>query len=96
MEKSFFVYVLASKPNGVLYIGVTSDLVKRVHQHRSGEVDGFSKKYNVKQLVFFEEHADSEAAITREKQLKKWKRDWKVELIENSNPTWRDLYHDII
>ena len=96
MEKSFFVYVLASKPNGVLYIGVTSDLVKRIHQHRSGEVDGFSKKYNVKQLVFFEEHADSEAAITREKQLKKWKRDWKVELIEKSNPTWRDLYHDII
>lgn len=96
MDKSFFVYVLASKPNGVLYIGVTSDLVKRIHQHRSGEVDGFTKKYNVKQLVFFEEHADSEAAIKREKQLKKWKRDWKVELIEKSNPTWRDLYHDII
>ena len=95
MVKSFFVYILASKPQGTLYVGVTSDLVRRVYQHRTGDVEGFSANYNVKQLVYFEPHASAEAAITREKQLKKWKRDWKIRLIETENPYWDDLYDAI-
>ena len=92
MEKAFYVYILASERNGTLYIGVTSDLVKRVWQHREKSVEGFTKKYIVKHLVWFEVHADAVSAITREKQLKKWNRDWKLNLIQQENPTWRDLY----
>ncbi len=94
-EKAFCVYMLASKRNGTLYVGVTSDLAKRIWQHRNDEADGFTKKYKVHTLVWFEQHGSAEAAITREKQIKEWKRKWKVELIEGGNPTWRDLYEEI-
>ena len=95
-EKSPCVYLLASKPNGVIYLGVTSDIVKRVWQHKNAFVDGFSKKYKVHNLVWFEAHEDMGAAILREKRIKKWQRAWKVELIEEGNPVWCDLYGDII
>jgi putative endonuclease len=87
---------LASKRNGTLYIGVTSDLVKMVSEHRLGEIKGFTQEYGVKQLVYWESSGDITAAIQREKQLKKWKREWKLELIEKTNPEWTDLYHTII
>ena len=95
-EKFPCVYLLASRPDGVIYIGVTSDIVKRVWQHKSAFVNGFSKKYKVHNLVWFEAHLSMETAIMREKRIKKWKRAWKVELIEECNPGWRDLYGDII
>jgi len=95
MQKLGYVYILASKPRGTLYIGVTSDLVKRTYEHRNEMVDGFSKKYGTKLLVFYEVHDEIAAAITREKQMKKWNRAWKIRQIEESNPTWRDLYGDI-
>ena len=82
------VYLLASQRNGTLYVGVTSDLVNRVWQHRTDEMDGFSKKYNVHLLVWYEQHPSMESAIIREKAIKKWKRAWKVVLIEESNPDW--------
>ncbi len=94
--KTYFVYIIASKINGTLYIGVTSNLVKRVYEHKNKLVEGFTKKYNVHVLVHYETIEDINSAITREKQLKKWKRQWKIELIEKNNPNWRDLYYDII
>ena len=94
--KQPFVYILASRRNGTLYIGVTANLAERVWQHRSGLADGFTKKYGVHTLVWHEAHATMESAIAREKALKRWKRAWKLELIEKSNPTWRDLYHDVV
>lgn len=96
MEKRFWVYILASKPGGVLYIGVTSNLLQRIWQHREGVVKGFTQKYHVKRLVYFEEHTTAELAILREKRLKEWKRAMKVDLIERHNPTWDDLYPSII
>lgn len=93
---SYYVYVLASKKHGTLYIGVTNDLVRRVHEHRTNAIDGFTKKYGVHQLVYFEETEAIENAIHREKQLKKWKRDWKLDLIEEKNPNWDDLYPSLI
>ncbi len=93
--KSYYVYMLASKRNGTLYIGVTNDLVRRVYEHKQGLVEGFTKKYNVHNLVYFEETNDVESAITREKRLKKWNRKWKIELIEKTNPGWKDLYSEI-
>ena len=95
MEKHFFVYILASGRNGTLYIGVTSDLPKRTWEHKAKVVDGFTKKYNVDRLVWFQDCPDAESAITREKHLKEWTRRWKLELIEQSNPHWRDLYEDL-
>ncbi len=95
MNKQPAVYILASKRDGTLYIGVTSDLVKRVWEHKNDVVEGFTKKYGVHDLVYFEMHGDMESAITREKQLKKWNRAWKIELIGKNNPTWRDLWSDI-
>ena len=92
---SYFVYILASKINGTLYIGVTSNLCVRVEQHRSGEADGFTKKYGVHTLVYFEETSDVEGAIAREKALKKWSRAWKLRLIQEANPEWRDLYTEL-
>jgi putative endonuclease len=86
---------MASAAYGNLYIGVTSDPVKRVWQHREGVADGFTKKHAIKQLVWYEVHSCIVAAITREKQIKKWHRDWKVNLIQRVNPHWRDLYHEI-
>jgi putative endonuclease len=90
------VYMMASKRNGTLYIGVTSDLPRRVWEHREGVVDGFTKRYGVKMLVWYELHATMDAAIVREKQIKEWKRAWKLRLIETANPTWRDLSGDIM
>jgi len=90
VPKQFYVYILASKRNGTLYIGVTSNLVQRTWQHKEGQVEGFSKKYGVKNLVYFEVHETAESALTREKQMKKWERAWKIRLIERNNPEWRD------
>ena len=95
MEKQFYVYILASKRNGTLYLGVTSDIVKRVWQHKNGLAEGFTKKYGIERLVYYEIYEDAENAIKREKQLKKWRRAWKIELIEEKNSEWRDLYVDI-
>ena len=89
------MYILASKRNGTLYIGVTSELVKRIWEHKNNMVEGFTKRYNVHQLVWYELHGNMESAITREKRLKDWKRKWKLELIESSNPKWEDLYYMI-
>ena len=90
------VYILASKRNGTLYIGVTSNLIQRIWQHKNGVVDGFTDKYSVHNLVYFEQTADIQSAITREKRLKNWNRQWKINLIEANNPEWRDLYPEII
>jgi putative endonuclease len=87
---------LASKQNGTLYIGVTNDLVERVWQHKNDMTEGFSKKYAIHKLVYYELHRDMVAAITREKQLKKWYRAWKLELIEKQNPQWKDLWDEIV
>ena len=97
MQREFdpTVYLLASRKNGALYTGVTSDLVKRVHEHREGVVPGFTRKYGVKRLVWFERHATMEYAIVREKRIKKWLRVWKLELIERDNLGWRDLAEDL-
>ena len=95
-DRQFYVYVLGSQRNGTLYIGVTSDLVERVYEHKNNLVPGFTQEYNVHRLVYFETTDDVETAITRERQLKKWNRDWKIELIEKNNPDWRDLYFDLI
>jgi putative endonuclease len=93
--EQFFVYILASKRNGTLYVGVTNDLARRVFEHRDGLVPGFTKKYSVKRLVHFEACSSIIEAIAREKRLKRWKRTWKLALIEKDNPQWRDLYEDI-
>ena len=95
MSKHGYVYIMASGLNGTLYIGVTSDLVKRVYEHRNGIVDGFTKKYNCKLLVYFENHEGIHDAISREKAMKKWKRAWKLKRIFETNPDWRDLWEDI-
>ena len=92
---NYWVYILASRVGGTLYIGVTNDLVRRVHEHREKFSDGFSKKYDVHRLVYFEQFDDVENAIRREKRLKKWNRDWKVRLIEETNPNWIDRYYQI-
>lgn len=94
-EKGFWVYILASKRNGTLYIGMTDDLAKRVWMHKEELLEGFSKEHDVKMLVWCEPHETREAAFTRERQLKKWKRAWKIELIEKENPTWLDLYETV-
>lgn len=96
MDGKAAVYILASKRNGTLYIGVTSDLRKRIWEHREGFVDGFTKKYNVHRLVYYELFADMYNAITREKRLKKWRRTWKIRLIEEKNPHWDDLWQQIL
>jgi putative endonuclease len=90
--KQYFVYILASKKNGTLYIGITSDLLGRVWQHKNKVVDGFTKKYDVSSLVYYEQTEDVRSALSREKQLKNWKRKWKIELIEKENPKWIDMY----
>lgn len=95
-KKAPCVYILASRRNGTLYIGVTSDLVRRVWQHRNDLVAGFTKRYGVHRLVWYEVHDSMESAIGREKALKEWRRVWKLRLIEAANPCWRDLYDDIV
>jgi putative endonuclease len=91
----FYVYILASKRNGTFYVGFSSNLIKRVWEHKNNFVEGFTKKYRVHTLVYYELFEDKDEAIKREKQLKHWDRKWKMELIERSNPTWRDLFNDI-
>jgi len=94
--KSYYVYILASKRNGTLYIGVTDNLIRRVHEHKNGFVEGFTKKYKIDNLVYFDQTSDIQSAIQREKQLKKWGRKWKLALIEKTNPSWKDLYNDLV
>jgi putative endonuclease len=96
MAKLPAVYILASKRNGTLYIGVTSDLQKRSWEHKNDLLDGFTKKYGVHRLVYYELHGNVVSAITREKLLKKWNRAWKLELIEQGNPDWKDLWQEIV
>ena len=92
---NFYVYIMASDRNGILYIGVTNDLMRRVYEHKQGTIEGFTKKYKVDKLVYYEVYPDPEYAIRREKQFKNWKREWKIALIEERNPEWNDLYEEI-
>lgn len=91
----FYVYLLASRKQGTLYLGVTNDLIRRVYEHKSKAVPGFTARYDVRRLVWYECYDDPVNAIQREKEIKKWRRDWKIALIEVSNPDWRDLYGDV-
>jgi putative endonuclease len=93
--KTFFVYIMASKKNGTLYIGMTNNLIRRVYEHKNNMNEGFTKKYSVHRLVYYEPITDVNAAIKREKQMKKWKRQWKIELIEKENSNWDDLYEQL-
>ena len=93
--EDFYVYIMASKKEGVLYIGVTNNLIRRIYEHKKNLIEGFTKKYFVHKLVYFEVTDSINIAIEREKQLKKWRRKWKINLIEESNPLWKDLYYDI-
>ena len=94
--KTYYIYLLASKKNGTLYIGVTNDLIQRLWQHKNDVHEGFTKKYGVHRLVWYESTTDIEAAIRREKQMKKWRRQWKINLIEKKNPNWDDLYEELM
>lgn len=96
MSKQYYVYILASGRNGTLYIGVTSDLIKRVYEHKNNLVEGFTRKYDVHDLVYYEVTESIESAINREKQMKKWNRAWKIRVIEKENPEWKDLYSVLI
>jgi len=96
MTKTYYVYILASKRNGTLYIGVTNNLERRLYEHRNNLLEGFTNKYNVHHLVYYEDVNDIQSALQREKQLKRWDRRWKIELIEKVNPEWRDLANDFI
>jgi putative endonuclease len=91
-----WVYILANQPRGAIYIGVTTNLVDRIGKHRSGAIKGHTERYNIKALVWFEQHGSIHAAISREKRLKRWRRAWKTELVEAMNPTWRDLWYEIV
>jgi putative endonuclease len=92
---SYCVYILASRKNGAIYVGITNDLVRRIYEHRTKAVHGFTSKYNITRLVWFEIYDDPISAISREKELKKWKRAWKTQLVEAQNPHWNDLYESI-
>jgi putative endonuclease len=94
--RSYWLYILASRPRGTLYVGMTRDLIRRVYEHREGAVAGFTKAHNVKMLVYYEQHATAMAAIQREKNIKHWSRAWKIALIRSMNPDWRDLWDDIV
>ena len=96
MEKHSYVYIMANAPYGTLYIGCTTDLIRRTWQHREGVIDGFTKQHGLKRLVWYEVHAGIMEAGLREKQIKLWKRDWKINLIQKINPDWRDLYDEIV
>ena len=93
-RKTFYVYIMASQRNGTLYTGMTSDLEQRVYDHREGPIDSFTKQYDVKMLVWYEDYPDPGSAIQREKNIKKWPRQWKLDLIEKFNPDWKDLYEE--
>jgi putative endonuclease len=94
--KSYWIYILASRPRGTLYVGMTSDLIRRIYQHREGVVKGFSREHSVKMRVYYEQHATALTAIQREKNIKHWPRAWKIDLIRSINPDWRDLWDDIV
>ena len=91
----YWVYVLTNVPRGTLYVGITNDLVRRAHEHREGSVSGFSKRYRLKMLVYFERYNTPREAIQREKNIKHWSRQWKLQLMEGANPRWRDLFNDV-
>ena len=95
-ERNPAVYIMANRMRGTLYVGVTTNLPKRAWEHRNSTLEGFTSRYRIHRLVWFEQHTEMESAIRREKQLKRWRRSWKLELIERMNPTWRDLYEDIV
>jgi len=95
-EKVYCVYMMANKKDGTLYIGVSSNLARRIYEHKNGLADGFTKKYHLQRLVYYELYNDPTGAILREKQMKKWYRRWKIELIEKINPEWKDLYSEIV
>ena len=95
-RKNYYVYILCNQKNGTLYTGITSDLIKRIWQHKNAAVEGFSKQYGLKRLVHFEQYMDVKEAILREKRIKKWNRQWKINLIEKHNPNWDDLYQKLI
>ena len=94
--KEFYVYIICSKRTGTLYIGVTSNLIKRIYEHKNGLAEGFSKTYEVHRLVWYERHETAESAIVREKQIKKWNREWKLRLVDEFNPRWDDLYESLL
>ncbi len=94
--KTYFVYILANRKEGTIYVGITSDIIRRVYEHKTKSDDGFTSEYNVDRLVYFEQFFDVLEAIAREKRLKRWRRNWKIELIESGNPEWRDLYDDLL
>ncbi len=96
MKRYYYVYIFATKKNGTLYTGVTNNLIKRVYEHKNNLINGFTKKYRINHLVYYEIFKDIYEAITREKRLKKWKRQWKIELISKFNPEWRDLYYELL
>ncbi len=96
MDKYYYVYILASRRNGTLYVGFTNDLLQRVFAHKNDLVEGFTKRYSVHTLVYFEQCEDRNAALQREKQIKEWKRSWKLELIEKVNPGWKDLFEEVV
>jgi len=93
---AYWVYILASAPGGTLYVGVTNDLIRRTYEHREGQVEGFTRKYGIKRLVYFESYDTALAAIQREKNIKHWPREWKIDLIVRDNPNWNDLYDEIV
>ncbi len=94
--KNYYVYIMANQPNGSIYIGMTNNLIKRVYEHKNDLIDGFSKKYKTHDLVYYEIFNDAYSAISRERQLKKWNRQWKINLIETENPNWKDLYPELV
>ena len=96
MEREFYVYIMTNRPYGTLYVGITNDLVRRAWEHREGMVDGFTKEHGLHRLVWYEAHDTAYDAITREKLIKKWHRDWKVNLIQRLNPDWDDLFEEIV
>ncbi len=96
MLHSYYVYILASKRNGTLYIGVTNNLIRRIYEHKNDMTEGFTKKYRIHRLVYYEQFNNVNDAITREKRMKKWKRSWKIELIKSVNSQWRDLYGELL
>ena len=96
INKSYWVYILSFQRNGTLYIEITNNLVKRIWEHKNKKVDGFTKKYEIHHLVYYEQYNNPESAITREKQIKKWNRLWKIRIIEEKNPEWKDLYQEIL
>jgi putative endonuclease len=96
MDRYYFVYIVTNKKNGTLYTGITNNLIKRVWQHKEKQIEGFTERYNLDMLVYYEIYKDPETAIKREKRLKFYQRQWKINIIEESNPEWRDLYSDIV